>query len=76
MFNYVLTTCSTYLMKWFLSILKEFVTLAKELKECPSLCHYITTNAKKCVSEHHSIEGEKNTYKWLVDKLVPHWQLD
>lgn len=51
---------------------EEFVTLAKELKECRSLCHYITTNAKKCVGEHHSIEGEKKTYKWLVDKLVPH----
>jgi len=51
---------------------EEFVTLAKELKESPSLCHYITTNAKKYVCEHHSIEGEKKTYKGLLDKLAPH----
>lgn len=55
-----------------LLLLKEFVTLAKELKESPSLYHYITTNAKKYVCEHHSIEGEKKTYKGLLDKLAPH----
>ena len=58
-------------MKFYFSSLKEFVTLAKELKESPLLCHYITTNAKKYVSEHHSIEGETKTYKGLLEKLVP-----
>lgn len=51
---------------------QEFVELAKELKESPSLRNHITTNAKKHVCEHHSVENERNTYKWLVEKLVSH----
>ncbi|XP_078362582.1 glycosyltransferase 1 domain-containing protein 1-like isoform X1 [Oculina patagonica] len=49
---------------------EEFITLARELKDSPSLRSHITTNAKNYVCEHHSIEGEKKTYKWLVKKLV------
>ncbi|KAJ7333825.1 Glycosyl transferases group 1 [Desmophyllum pertusum] len=52
---------------------EEFVTLAKELKESPSLHNHITTNATKYVSEHHSVEAERKTYKWLVKKLVSLW---
>ncbi|XP_078362575.1 glycosyltransferase 1 domain-containing protein 1-like [Oculina patagonica] len=49
---------------------EEFITLARELKKSPSLRSRITVNAKNYVCEHHSIEGEKKTYKWLVEKLV------
>lgn len=71
-FDYVLMMCSAHLMKFYFSTLKEFVSLAKELKESPSLCHYLTRNATKYVSEHHSTEVEKKTYKELLEKLVPH----
>lgn len=49
---------------------EEFVALAKELKKSLTLRKYITTNAKNYVGEHHSLEKETKTYKWLVDKLV------
>lgn len=48
---------------------EEFITLAKELKKSPQLRNYITTNAKKYIGEHHSVEKETKTYKWLVKKL-------
>ena len=49
---------------------KEFITLAKELKKSPQLRNYITTNAKKYIGEHHPVEKETKTYKWLVKKLI------
>ena len=49
---------------------KEFVAFVKELKEYPTLRDYITTNTEKFVGEHHSIERESKTYKWLVEKPV------
>ncbi|RMX47959.1 hypothetical protein pdam_00005363 [Pocillopora damicornis] len=49
---------------------EEFITLAKELKKSPQLRNYITTNAKKYIGEHHPVEKETKTYKWLVKKLI------
>lgn len=49
---------------------EEFIALAKELKKSPQLRNYITTNAKKYIGEHHSVEKETKTYKWLVKKLI------
>ena len=49
---------------------QEFIKLAKELKDSPSLRTHLTTNAKQYVCEHHSSENERETYKWLVEKLV------
>ena len=69
-------TCNAHLMKFYFSTMKEFVSLAKELKKSPSLYYYLTRNATKYVSEHHSTEVEKKTYKELLEKLVPYWQLD
>lgn len=48
---------------------EEFVELARELTESPTLHTHLTTNAKKYVSEYHSIEMERKTYRWLVEKL-------
>lgn len=49
---------------------QEFVKLAKELMNSPSLRTRLTANAKTYICEHHSTENERNTYKWIVDKLV------
>lgn len=49
---------------------EQFVKLARELRESPSLRNYLTTNAKTYVSKHHSLEKESKTYQWLVEKLI------
>ena len=51
-------------------VLQEFVSLSKELLNTPSLHTRLINNAKTYVSEHHSIENERNTYEWLVEKLA------
>lgn len=49
---------------------EQFVELARELKESPSLRTLLTKNAKTYLSKHHSVDKETKTYRCLVEKLV------